>query len=139
LVDDCRGRRGSPWSLAPETTTHRIELTHSRAESARDSAVTSGLAHQGGCYGTLLLEWGVPAFGLTLFGHMNTACVSLDPQELQDLLDELERSRQSRRRAWKNLQEIRWVLKNMTGIELPAAPRKTIDLEGRKKTVCVRS
>ena len=62
---------------------------------------------------------------------MNTACVSLDPQELQHVLDELERSRQSRRRAWENLQEIRWVLKDVTSIELPAPPRKTIDLEGR--------
>src|ERR1700758_5544359 len=62
---------------------------------------------------------------------MNTTCVSLDPQELQDLLDELERSRQSRKRAWENLQEIRWVLKDVTGIELPGPPRKTIDLEGR--------
>jgi hypothetical protein len=62
---------------------------------------------------------------------MNTAGVALDPQELQDLLDELERSRQSRRRAWENLQEIRWVIKDVTGIELPAPPRKTIDLEGR--------
>jgi hypothetical protein len=57
--------------------------------------------------------------------------VSLDPQELQDLLDELERSRQSRTRAWENLQEIRWVLKDVTGIELPVPARKTIDLEGR--------
>jgi hypothetical protein len=63
--------------------------------------------------------------------HMNTYYVSLDPQELQDLLDELERSRQSRKRAWENLQEIRWVLKDVTGIELPLEPRKTIDLEGR--------
>jgi hypothetical protein len=62
---------------------------------------------------------------------MNTTSVPLDPQELQDLLDELERSRQSRRRAWENLQEIRWVLKDVTGVELPAPSRKTIDLEGR--------
>jgi hypothetical protein len=57
--------------------------------------------------------------------------VSLDPKELQDLLDELERSRRSRKRAWENLQEIRWVLKEAAGIELPPAKRKTIDLEGR--------
>jgi hypothetical protein len=62
---------------------------------------------------------------------MNTGYVSLDPQELQRLLDELQRSRQSRKRAWENLQEIRWVLKDVTGIELPAPARKTIDLEGR--------
>jgi len=62
---------------------------------------------------------------------MNTNHVSLDPQELQDLLDELERSRQSRRRAWENLQEIRWVLKDAIGVDLPPPARKTIDLEGR--------
>jgi hypothetical protein len=28
--------------------------------------------------------------------------MSFDPQELQDLLDELEKSRASRRRAWEN-------------------------------------
>jgi len=62
---------------------------------------------------------------------MNTNHVSLDPQELQDLLDELERSRQSRRRAWENLQEIRRVLKDAVGVNLPLPARKTIDLEGR--------
>jgi hypothetical protein len=56
---------------------------------------------------------------------------SLDPQELQDLLDELQRSRQSRKRAWENLQEIRWVLKDAAGVDLAPPARKTIDLEGR--------
>jgi hypothetical protein len=63
--------------------------------------------------------------------HMNTFRMSLSPKELQDLLDEVEASRSSRRRAWENLQEIRWVLKDATGVELPAPARKTIDLEGR--------
>jgi len=57
--------------------------------------------------------------------------MSLSPKELQDLLDELEASRASRRRAWENLQEIRWVLKDVAGVELPPPARKTIDLEGR--------
>jgi hypothetical protein len=35
------------------------------------------------------------------------------------------------RRAWENLAEIRWVLKDSAGIDLPAPARKTIDLEGR--------
>jgi hypothetical protein len=51
-------------------------------------------------------------------------------QELQNLLDELKASRASRRRAWENLQEIRWVVKDTVGIEQPPA-RKTTDLEGR--------
>lgn len=57
--------------------------------------------------------------------------MALDPQELQNILDELERSRASRRRAWQNLQEIRWVLKETAGVELPPPERKTIDAEGR--------
>jgi hypothetical protein len=66
--------------------------------------------------------------------------LSLSPKELQDLIDELEASRRSRRGAWENLQEIRWVLKDAAGVELPPAARKTIDLEagikdGVRKTV----
>jgi hypothetical protein len=57
--------------------------------------------------------------------------MSIDPQGLQKLLDELEASRASRRRAWENLQEIRWVLKDTAGVELPPPAKKTIDLEGR--------
>jgi hypothetical protein len=53
------------------------------------------------------------------------------PQELQNLLDELEASRASRRRAWENLQEMRWVLFEVCEIELPPPAKKTIDLEGR--------
>jgi hypothetical protein len=44
----------------------------------------------------------------------------LNPKELQDLLDELEASRAFRKRSWENLQEIRWVLKDVAGIQLPA-------------------
>src|SRR6202011_1291769 len=55
----------------------------------------------------------------------------MTPQELQDLLDELEASRASRKRAWENLAEIRWVLKDAARLELPPPARKTIDLEGR--------
>jgi hypothetical protein len=56
---------------------------------------------------------------------------AMTPQELQSLLDELEASRASRRRAWENLDELRWVLTDTCGIELPPPARKTIDLEGR--------
>ena len=55
----------------------------------------------------------------------------MNPKELQDLLYELEASRASRKRAWENLAEIRWVLKDTVGIDLPPPARKTIDLEGR--------
>jgi hypothetical protein len=47
------------------------------------------------------------------------------------MLEELEASRTSRKRAWENLQEIRWVVKDTTGIELTPPARKTIDLDGR--------
>ena len=55
----------------------------------------------------------------------------ITPKAIQDLLDELEASRASRKRAWELLQELRWVLKDITGIEIPAPERKTIDFEGR--------
>lgn len=35
------------------------------------------------------------------------------------------------RRAWENLQEIRWIVKDACGIELPPPAKKTINLEGR--------
>jgi predicted RecB family endonuclease len=57
--------------------------------------------------------------------------MSITPQDLQKLLDEREASRASRKRAWENLQEIRWVLKDIVGMDLPPPARKTIDLEGR--------
>jgi hypothetical protein len=46
--------------------------------------------------------------------------MSIVPQELQNLLDELEASRASRKRAWENLQEIRWVLKDSAGDRVAA-------------------
>jgi hypothetical protein len=57
--------------------------------------------------------------------------MSITPEDLQRLLDEVAASRASRKRAWENLQEIRWVLKDAAGVELPPPARKTIDLEGR--------
>jgi hypothetical protein len=55
----------------------------------------------------------------------------MTPQELQKLLDELEASRSSRKRAWENLQELRWVLQDSAGMKLPPPAKKRIDLEGR--------
>jgi hypothetical protein len=46
-------------------------------------------------------------------------------------MDEVEASRASRKRAWENLQEIRWVLQDSAGMKLPLPTKKTIDLEGR--------
>jgi hypothetical protein len=64
--------------------------------------------------------------------QVNSSGMSISPRALQDLLDELERSRASRRRAWENLQEIRWVLKDTAGMDLEPPARKSIDLEGRR-------
>ena len=61
--------------------------------------------------------------------QLNIFAMSMTPKALQDLLDELEASRASRKRAWAILQEIRWVLKDVAGIEIPPPARKTIDLE----------
>jgi hypothetical protein len=59
------------------------------------------------------------------------AAMSITPEALQKLIDERDASRASRKRAWENLQEIRWVLKDSAGMELPPPAMKTIDLEGR--------
>jgi hypothetical protein len=64
--------------------------------------------------------------------------MSITPQALQDLLDELEASRASRKRAWEILQEIRWVLQDTARIEVQPPARKTIDLEGRLVKDAVR-
>jgi exonuclease V gamma subunit len=69
---------------------------------------------------------------------MNIFGMSMTPQALQDLLDELEASRASRKRSWEILQEIRWVLKDTAGIEAQQPARKTIDLEGRLVKDAVR-
>lgn len=55
----------------------------------------------------------------------------MTPQELQKVLDELEASRSSRKRAWENLQELRWVLQDSAGMKIPPPAKKTIDLEGK--------
>jgi hypothetical protein len=69
---------------------------------------------------------------------MNIINMSMTPQALQELLDELEASRASRKRSWEILQEIRWVLKDTVGIEAQQPARKTIDLEGRLVKDAVR-
>ena len=69
---------------------------------------------------------------------MNMISMSMTPQALQALLDELEASRASRKRSWEILQEIRWVLKDTVGIEAQQPARKTIDLEGRLVKDAVR-
>jgi hypothetical protein len=69
---------------------------------------------------------------------LNTNRMELTPKAIQDLLDELEASRASRKRAWEVLQEIRWVLKDAARMDLPPAAKKSIDLEGRLVKDAVR-
>ena len=64
--------------------------------------------------------------------------MSITPKAIQDLLDELEASRASRKRAWEVLQEIRWVLKDTTGVTVSPPVKKTIDSEGRVVKDAVR-
>jgi hypothetical protein len=56
--------------------------------------------------------------------------VSLDPKELQDLLDELKASRASRKTAWNILQELRGIL-NEHGVSLAPPAVRNVGVEGR--------
>ncbi|MBV8228020.1 MAG: hypothetical protein JO232_22840 [Verrucomicrobia bacterium] len=53
---------------------------------------------------------------LELHVQWNTKATSLCAKEFQNLLDEHEASGPSRKQAWENLQELRWALKETTGI-----------------------
>src|ERR1700675_120439 len=56
--------------------------------------------------------------------------MSLTPTAIQDLLDELEASKQSRLRAWNVLQRLRSVLSDTGIISIPPPAKKTFDAEG---------
>jgi hypothetical protein len=55
----------------------------------------------------------------------------ITPKAIQDLLDELEASKQSRLRAWNVLQRLRLVLSEKGNIAIPPPTQKTFDAEGR--------
>jgi hypothetical protein len=48
----------------------------------------------------------------------------------EDLLDELQASKQSRLRAWNVLQRLRLVLSEARNVQIPAPSQKTFDAEG---------
>ena len=52
------------------------------------------------------------------------------PKAIQDLLEELEASKQSRLRAWSVLQRLRVVLSELGNVAIPAPKQKTFDAEG---------
>ena len=54
----------------------------------------------------------------------------ITPQAIQDLLDELEASKQARMRAWAVLQRIRALLCDLGNIAIDPPPKKTFDFEG---------
>ena len=61
---------------------------------------------------------------------MNTISMSITPKAIQDLLDELEASKQSRLRAWSVLRRLRVVLSEMGSVAIPPPAQKTFDAEG---------
>jgi uncharacterized protein YukE len=56
--------------------------------------------------------------------------MSITPKAIQDLLEELEASRQARRRAWDVLQDLRAVLTNLRNVTIEVPSRKTFEAEG---------
>jgi hypothetical protein len=61
---------------------------------------------------------------------MNTFTMAITPKAIQDLLDDLEASKQSRLRAWDVPQRIRMVLSEVGKTEIPPTAQKTFDAEG---------
>ena len=53
------------------------------------------------------------------------------PQAIQELLERLEASRQSRLRAWECLQRLRVALTQHGRMEIPVAAPRTFDVEGQ--------
>ncbi|HXC61374.1 MAG TPA: hypothetical protein VNV63_01750 [Nitrospiria bacterium] len=56
--------------------------------------------------------------------------MSITPKAIQDLLDELEASKQTRLRAWSALQRLRIVLSEMGSVAIRPPAQKTFDAEG---------
>ncbi len=61
---------------------------------------------------------------------MNTYFMSITPKAIQDLLEELEASKQSRLRAWNVLQRLRLLLSELGNVAIPPPTQKTFDAEG---------
>jgi hypothetical protein len=61
---------------------------------------------------------------------MNTQAMSITPKTIQDLLDELEASKQSRLRAWSVLQRLRSLLSDLGNVSIPPPAQRTFDAEG---------
>ena len=56
--------------------------------------------------------------------------MSITPQAIQDLFDELEASKQARLRAWGVLQRLRALLCDLGNVTIDPPSKKTFDTEG---------
>jgi hypothetical protein len=69
--------------------------------------------------------------------------VAITPKAIQDLLDELEASKQSRLRAWHVLQRLRAILSELGNVAISPPKQKTFELEGEMLehalTKCLRT
>ncbi|HEY0791058.1 MAG TPA: hypothetical protein VGD78_08340 [Chthoniobacterales bacterium] len=61
----------------------------------------------------------------------------ITPQAVQELLDDLQRNREARKRAWLVLQNIRARLEHWQGDELPKAGLRSFDAEGATLLVII--
>ncbi len=61
---------------------------------------------------------------------VRTYIVRITPKAIQDLLDEVEASKQARLRAWGVLQELRAVLTNLGNAKIKSPAKKTFDSDG---------
>jgi hypothetical protein len=61
---------------------------------------------------------------------MNISVLSITPRAIQDLLDELESSKQSRLRAWTALQRIRAILAERSSTPVDAPSERNFEAEG---------
>jgi hypothetical protein len=83
-------------------------------------------------------------FGKCSYEHKDVAA-RITPQAIQELIDELEASKQSRLRAWQILQQIRAIVTEEGNTTVPPAAAKTFDSEGEviaealKKTLRARN
>jgi hypothetical protein len=56
--------------------------------------------------------------------------LKITPAAIQELLDELERSQQSRKRAWEVLQQLRTILCREAHVSIPSPAAKSFEAEG---------
>jgi hypothetical protein len=67
---------------------------------------------------------------LFLISESEERANNITPTAIQDLLDELEASKQSRSRAWNVLQRFRTVLSEVENVSIPPPAQKTFEAKG---------